>query len=39
MLSYKFASDDETYDVGNEDDKAISHFNKLSKFKDNEDNY
>ena len=38
MLSYKFNSKDDTYDIGKED-ANISPFSKLSKFKNNEDEY
>lgn len=38
MLSYKFASNDDTYDKG-EDDNDESPFSKLSKFKNDDDDY
>jgi agmatinase len=38
MLSYKFASNDDTYDNG-EEDTLNNPFGKLSKFKNDEDDY
>ena len=38
MLSYKFSSNDDTYDIG-EESTNDSPFSKLSKFKNNEDEY
>jgi agmatinase len=39
MLSYKFASKDDTYNTGEEDNEDKSPFGKLSKFKNDEDDY
>lgn len=38
MLSYKFASNNDTYDVGLEDDNS-NPFSKLSKFKNDDDEF
>jgi agmatinase len=39
MLSYKFASKDDTYTSGEEDNGDKNPFGKLSKFKNDEDDY
>ena len=39
MLSYKFASKDQSYDNLNDDKGAVNPFSKLSKFKNDEDEY
>ncbi|MFY9243153.1 MAG: agmatinase [Polaribacter sp.] len=39
MLSYKFASNDDSYDIGNEDDNSVNPFSKLSKFKNDDDDF
>ncbi|SDS03643.1 agmatinase [Polaribacter sp. KT25b] len=39
MLSYKFASKDDTYDNGDDIDDSNNPFGKLSKFKNDEDDY
>lgn len=39
MLSYKFASKDDTYASGEEDNEDKNPFGKLSKFKNDEDEY
>jgi agmatinase len=39
MLSYKFASNDDTYNNSQEDDDSNNPFGKLSKFKNDEDDY
>lgn len=38
MLSYKFANNDDTYDVGDDENNA-NPFSKLSKFKNNDDDF
>jgi agmatinase len=39
MLSYKFASKDDTYNIGEEGDDDKNPFGKLAKFKNDEDDY
>jgi agmatinase len=39
MLSYKFASKDQSYDNANDEKDAVNPFSKLSKFKNDEDEY
>ncbi|PQJ81689.1 agmatinase [Polaribacter glomeratus] len=39
MLSYKFASKDDTYNTGEDDNEDKNPFGKLSKFKNDEDDY
>jgi agmatinase len=39
MLSYKFASKDQSYDNASDEKDAVNPFSKLSKFKNDEDEY